>query len=147
MKIHLLIILEGIHEPPSPFYQVDRLLTSLSIGEALITTLAVTGLPTPLVHTYLSAPQSRMNPLNAGELKLLVQQSSLRNQYPQSLSHTENVSQKLKQTIPIQYHPNAKKLRRRQTLFRRLSKNTIIRQISRTLVRELIRLFSKWWKS
>lgn len=131
--------------PPSLFYQIDHVLTSLSTGEALVTTLAATGHPTPVVHTYLSVPQSRMTPLNAEELELLVQQSSLFSQYQQFAHHGQTVSKPLRKTIPIPRHPSSKKLKR-QTLFRTLSKNRIMQQISRTFVKELVRVLVKWWK-
>ena len=47
--------------PESEFYDIDELLTQLGIGEALVTLLNEKGIPTPLVHTLLNPPQSRMD--------------------------------------------------------------------------------------
>jgi DNA helicase HerA-like ATPase len=48
--------------PKSEFYDVGALLTSLGIGEAAVTILSEHGVPTPVVHTKLRAPASRMAP-------------------------------------------------------------------------------------
>jgi uncharacterized protein len=48
--------------PKSDFYDVDELLTSMGIGEAAVTTLSDDGVPTPVVHTRLRAPASRIGP-------------------------------------------------------------------------------------
>jgi hypothetical protein len=48
--------------PKSDFYDVEELLTSMGIGEAAVTTLSDKGVPTPVVHTSLRAPASRIGP-------------------------------------------------------------------------------------
>jgi DNA helicase HerA-like ATPase len=48
--------------PTSEFYDVEELLTSMGIGEAAVTILSEEGVPTPVVHTRLRAPASRMGP-------------------------------------------------------------------------------------
>lgn len=48
--------------PKSDFYDLDELLTSMGIGEAAITVLSDSGVPTPVVHAKLPAPRSRMGP-------------------------------------------------------------------------------------
>jgi len=63
--------------PESDHYEVDKLLTELGIGEALITALSDKGAPTPLVHTLLRAPQSRMGVLSDAEIKHIISQSEL----------------------------------------------------------------------
>jgi uncharacterized protein len=50
--------------PESPFYKTDELLTQMGIGEAFVTLLNEKGIPTPLVHTLLCSPRSRMDILN-----------------------------------------------------------------------------------
>jgi len=67
--------------PLSTYYKTDDLITALGIGEAIVTTLNEKGIPTPLVHTYLRAPQSRMDVLTESEIKNLVSQSALRDKY------------------------------------------------------------------
>ena len=48
--------------PKSPFYDLEELLTGMGIGEAAVTILSENGVPTPVVHTRLVAPASRMGP-------------------------------------------------------------------------------------
>lgn len=63
--------------PPSDFYKTADLLTALGIGEALVTVLNEKGIPTPLVHTYLTAPQSRMDVISDTEMDAIISQSQL----------------------------------------------------------------------
>jgi uncharacterized protein len=48
--------------PRSDFYDLETLLTSMGTGEAAVTLLSESGVPTPVVHTRLVAPASRMAP-------------------------------------------------------------------------------------
>ena len=54
--------------PKTGFYDVQATLTSLGIGEALVTTLSTKGTPTPPVVSRMIPPQSRMGPLTGIEL-------------------------------------------------------------------------------
>ena len=69
--------------PETKFYDVDELLTELGIGEAFITMLNEKGIPTPLVHTMLRPPQSRMDVLTDAEVQNLVMTSKLATKYNQ----------------------------------------------------------------
>ncbi len=71
--------------PSSEFYKTADLLTALGIGEALVTVLNEKGIPTPLVHTYLTAPQSRMDIISETEMDTLVQNSALARVYNEEL--------------------------------------------------------------
>src|SRR5215217_4081940 len=48
--------------PTSEFYDVSELLTSMGTGEAAVTLLSEKGVPTPVVHTRMRAPASKMAP-------------------------------------------------------------------------------------
>jgi uncharacterized protein len=48
--------------PTSDFYDVGELLTSMGTGEAAVTLLDEKGVPTPVVHTRMLAPASKMAP-------------------------------------------------------------------------------------
>ncbi len=48
--------------PKSDFYDLGELLTQMGIGEAAVTVLSEDGVPTPVVHTRMLAPASRMAP-------------------------------------------------------------------------------------
>src|SRR5215204_158658 len=67
--------------PETSFYDVDELLTQLGIGEALMTMLNENGIPTPLVHTMLVPPQSRMDILTDAEIDSLVSKSKIAARY------------------------------------------------------------------
>jgi hypothetical protein len=67
--------------PDSPFYNVEQMLTSLGIGEALVTVLDEKGSPTPLAATLLCAPRSRMGPLTPAELDAIATNSPLAAKY------------------------------------------------------------------
>jgi DNA helicase HerA-like ATPase len=53
--------------PDTEFYTTDELITEAGIGEALVTVLDEKGIPTPLVHTMMCAPRSRMDILTPAE--------------------------------------------------------------------------------
>jgi DNA helicase HerA-like ATPase len=67
--------------PLTEFYDVDNTLTSLGIGEAMVTVLNRKGIPTPLVHTLLTAPSSRMDILTKDEIKEITEDSELVREY------------------------------------------------------------------
>lgn len=70
--------------PESDFYKTEELLTQLGIGEAFITLLNEKGIPTPLVHTMLVPPKSRMDILSDDEINSLVSSSKLVKKYAQT---------------------------------------------------------------
>ena len=67
--------------PISEFYDTKEVLTSLGIGEALISALDEKGRPTPLAATMLRAPMSRMDILTDSELKEVIDKSKLVRKY------------------------------------------------------------------
>jgi len=69
--------------PETEFYKTEDLITQLGIGEALITMLNEKGIPTPLVHTMLFPPRSRMDILTESEIDNIVAHSKLVAKYNQ----------------------------------------------------------------
>jgi DNA helicase HerA-like ATPase len=67
--------------PITEHYDVEEALTSLGIGEALITVLTPDGVPSPLAWTRIVPPDSRMAPADATVLTELVAGSPLRVKY------------------------------------------------------------------
>jgi DNA helicase HerA-like ATPase len=67
--------------PETKFYKTEDLITQLGIGEALITMLNEKGIPTPLVHTLMAPPRSRMDILTKEEVSSLVSRSALAKKY------------------------------------------------------------------
>ena len=67
--------------PISEFYDTTEVLTSLGIGEALVSALDEKGRPTPLAATMMRAPKSRMDILTDNELTELITASKLSKKY------------------------------------------------------------------
>jgi DNA helicase HerA-like ATPase len=67
--------------PDSEFYDTDKVLTELGIGEALVSALNEKGVPTPLVKTMLRAPMSRMDVLTPSELDTIIASSNISMKY------------------------------------------------------------------
>ena len=69
--------------PKTEYYDLEETLTSLGIGEAVITVLDPRGAPTPVVASRLVPPSSRMAPLTPEELQADIRQSDLISEYGQ----------------------------------------------------------------
>ena len=66
---------------PTSEYDLEKLLTSLGIGEAVVTVLTAKGTPTPVAWTRLRAPQSSMDPAPSAVMERLVAASPLSLRY------------------------------------------------------------------
>jgi DNA helicase HerA-like ATPase len=71
--------------PKTEYYDLEETLTSLGIGEAVVTVLDPRGAPTPVVATRLIPPGSRMAPLTPDELQADIRQSDLIAEYGQAV--------------------------------------------------------------
>jgi len=86
--------------PLSEFYKTENELTQIGIGEAFITTLNEKGIPTPLVHTLLCPPRSRMDILTPIEIDAIISKSKLADKYNKTIdseSAYEILTEKLKE--------------------------------------------------
>lgn len=134
--------------PTSKYYKTAEMLTSLGIGEALVTALNEKGQPTPLIATLLCAPSSRLGILSPSEIKDIVSRSKLVEKYNQTVdsdSAYEMLTSKIKE-----FH--AKKLEQEQktgkpagrgkapkSTLETVVESKLARQVGRTLVREATR--------
>lgn len=136
--------------PDSPFYDTAEILTSMGIGEALVTALNEKGIPTPLARTLVRAPITRMDILSSTEIDQLVASSDLVRKYNHDLdrdSAFEILERKMNQVESVQQNEIPKEVTRKsssrtpkdESLLEELSKNTMVRQLGRTLFRELAR--------
>ena len=125
--------------PETDYYQVDEVLTQMGIGEAFVTLLNEKGIPTPLVHTYLLPPATRMDVLSENEIQKIVNTSPLVKKYDtlvDNQSAYEILTQKLadaaenesKEAAEKQSAKGAKKSTGEDSIF----DNTIVRQAGRT---------------
>ena len=80
--------------PKTEFYDLEETLTSLGIGEAVVTVLDGRGSPTPVVATRLIPPSSSMAPLAAEALQADIRQSDLFKEYGQAVDR-ESAREKL----------------------------------------------------
>ncbi|WP_026874245.1 helicase HerA-like domain-containing protein [Jiangella gansuensis] len=70
---------------PTSGYDLEELLTTLGIGEAVVTVMSEKGAPTPVAHTMLPAPRSLMAPSPADVLSGVVSSSPLAAKYAERL--------------------------------------------------------------
>jgi uncharacterized protein len=134
--------------PISDFYKTEELLTSIGIGQALITGLNEKGIPTPLAATHLRAPKSRMGVLVPEEIARVISWSPLAPKYNETIdreSAYEILEAKLKQAAQEEVEeevierPKRKAEKEEPSVIERMSKNTMARQVGNTIVRELTR--------
>ena len=86
--------------PDTEYYDTAEVLTSLGIGEALVSALDEKGKPTPLAATLMRAPMSRMDVLTESELAKLLSESKLAKKYNKEIdreSAYEMLNEKIKQ--------------------------------------------------
>ncbi len=139
--------------PLTDFYDVPELLTSLGIGEAIVTVLDEQGRPTPLAATQLQAPKSRMDVLSSSEIDALVASSKLAAKYNEDIDR-ESAYEILKAKLeaaeaapadegqteaPKESKSKSKEGEKEEGMLESLSKNTMVRQMGRNVVNELTR--------
>lgn len=129
--------------PPSTYYNTEELLTSLGIGEALVSALDAKGQPTPLIDCLVRAPESRMGVLSTAELNAIVAKSTLISVY-QHRQERDSAQEMLaaKQAAALEKPVNLKKGKAgkpEETMVEKISKSTVFRQIVRQVMRDLTR--------
>jgi uncharacterized protein len=126
--------------PETEFYKTDELLTQLGIGEALVTTLNEKGIPTPLVHTMLMPPRSRMDILSENEINSLTGQSKLVKKY-EAVADSESAYEILNAKLEEAAEKTAEKEeakkpkssgRQEKSTVEKMLDNSVTRQIGRT---------------
>lgn len=135
--------------PDSEFYQIDEIITQMGIGEALITALNEKGIPTQLSHTLLRAPISRMDILTKSEIDEVVAQSQIADKYKKDIDRKSayeilnariksNASKQIEEEKPVKT-TRKRAVKEEPSIMESISKNTMVRQIGRTIFRELTR--------
>jgi DNA double-strand break repair helicase HerA and related ATPase len=71
--------------PMTEFYDVERTITSLGTGEALVTVLSPRGVPTPLAATRLFPPDSLMAPIDEVAFRGHIATSAIQAKYGQTV--------------------------------------------------------------
>lgn len=134
--------------PITEYYDTAEVLTKLGIGEALITVLNEKGIPTPLAHTLLTAPSSRMDVITDKEKTEILKASEILNKYDESIdreSAYEILNEKLDAAEKKQVKETAstKKTKRtsrskEKSTFEKIAGHTLTRTITREITRGLL---------
>lgn len=137
--------------PLTEFYDTKDMLTHLGTGECFISALGKKGRPTPLVHTLLRAPQSRMDVLMDAEIDNLVSASKLVKRYNKEVDResayeilTAKLDKAAKQEVerkPVveKALQSSRRTRQQKSTLEQILGSTAARQIGRTIARELTR--------
>ncbi len=133
--------------PITPWYQTEDLLTNLGIGEALVSGLNERGIPTPLVHTLLRAPESRMDILQPSEIDQIIGQSALARKYNQEIDResayeilTGKIAEAQEQQPEERAAPRSGgRPKEEKSVVQTVLENPMARQVGRTVARELTR--------
>ncbi|MCH5600281.1 helicase HerA-like domain-containing protein [Niabella ginsengisoli] len=129
--------------PESEFYKTDELLTQVGIGEALITLLNEKGIPTPLVHCMLRAPQSRMDVLTEAELSSIANSSKIARHYNETID-SNSAYEILNQKLTEAANRNAEAVKQKeeaktQKQEKGILDNTIVKGMMRTAGNQIVR--------
>ncbi len=126
--------------PITEFYAADELIQNLGIGEAFITALDEKGIPTPLVHTFLISPESRMDILNEAEVSDLTSRSALVAKYEESMNKdsayemlTTRMEQAVQEAAPQQ---KTRTVKEEPGMFENVMKSRAGRTFATTIARE-----------
>jgi DNA helicase HerA-like ATPase len=71
--------------PTTPHYSLEKALTSLGIGEAIVTVLSETGAPTPVAWTRLRAPRSLLGTIGDDAVRQAAAASGLHAKYAETV--------------------------------------------------------------
>ncbi|MDV7140336.1 helicase HerA-like domain-containing protein [Maribacter sp. TH_r10] len=133
--------------PISEFYDTKEVLTSLGIGEALISALDEKGRPTPLAATLLRAPMSRMDVLTEKELNAVIKSSGLVPKYNEEIdreSAYEILNEKIEKAEKEAEKEKEKPTSRRTTTRRSTRQNPVIKVLtSATFIRGVLGVLKK----
>ena len=133
--------------PISEYYDTKEVLTSLGIGEALISALDEKGRPTPLAATLLRAPMSRMDILTDSELKSVIKSSKLIKKYNEVIdreSAYELLNEKIEKAEKLAEKEKAKTSGRRTSSRRSTRQNPVIKVLtSATFIRGVLGVLKK----
>jgi DNA helicase HerA-like ATPase len=129
--------------PLSEFYKTDSLLTSLGIGQALVTALSEKGTPTPLAAVHLKMPASHVGPLSPSEITEVLASSGLIEKYNENIDRESAYEILLKKISGGEEAVEKSKSKRapaaEKSILEKASENTMVRQAGRAIAKELTR--------
>ncbi len=137
--------------PKTDFYNIEETLTTLGTGEALVTVLGSTGIPTPPFATRMVPPASRMGPLADAEFAAKLAASPQVRAYAQAVdrdSAREMLSRRMASEIPEAPPEDEREARAPQaprrtakeppSTFEQILKSPVTRTLAREVTRGLL---------
>ena len=128
--------------PETTFYKTADLITELGIGEALVTLLNEKGIPTPLAHTMMCTPRSRMDVLTENEIETIVNHSKLAGKYNQAVdsdSAYEMLNAKLQTAASGSQTRAGKTAKAEESTLEKVVNNTVVKSMMRTAGNTIVR--------
>jgi DNA helicase HerA-like ATPase len=130
--------------PETDFYKTEDLITQLGIGEALVTMLNEKGIPTPLAHTMLCSPRSRMDVLTQNEIDSINAKSKLVAKYNSEIdsnSAYEILTAKLEEAAEKNppREETKKAVKEEPSTFEKIANNSVVKSIARTAGNTIVR--------
>jgi DNA helicase HerA-like ATPase len=133
--------------PITEFYETEDLLTNLGIGEAIVSVLNEKGIPTPLAHTLMRPPQSRMDILTPTEIDHILSRSALVRKYNQEIdreSAYEILNGKIQEVQEMQAAAKAEegpkgRQKEEKSVVSTVLGSPVARQVGRAVAREITR--------
>ena len=123
--------------PLTDYYDTEKLITELGIGEALITCINEKWHPSMLAHTMIASPSSRMGTITDQEFQSIINQSLLVWKYALTndpVSAADMLAQKLSSSPSASDSPNEW-----SNFFKRIFDNQIVKTMGNYAVKELAR--------
>jgi DNA helicase HerA-like ATPase len=135
--------------PITQWYKTEDVLTHLGIGEAFVSALNEKGIPTPLAHTLVRAPETRMDILTPSEIDQILSRSALVRKYNQEVDRDsayeilnekiQEAQEKASQEAPEEKTSGRTSQRQEKGVFEQVINSPTTRQIGRAVARELTR--------
>lgn len=125
--------------PITEYYDAGNLIQNLGIGEAFVTALDEKGIPTPLVHTFMISPESRMDILTDEEINTLTSESELVAKYQTPInkeSAYEILSSRMENAVEAAPQQPSKPVKTDPGVFEQVLKSSAGRTFTNTLMRE-----------
>lgn len=121
--------------PETEYYKTEDLITQLGIGEAFVTLLNEKGIPTPLVHTMLCPPRSRMDILTESEIGIIVASSKIAKKYNEEIdskSAYELLNEKVSEASELEVEKTTSTVKEEKGTLETILSNPVARQVGRT---------------
>jgi len=132
--------------PPSEFVSVEKVLTNLGTGEALVSVLNPKGIPTPVAITQIAAPSSSMTAVDESVYQQVIGTSMIASKYANPIdreSAHEILARKMNAAASVPSAPVAPRAQQQSSAFNDMMKNPVVRsaatQAARTITTTVIR--------